>query len=73
MLKIIIIHAKDGKTGLCMVIKPQDKNIERTVFTMIHTHIHIYIYVTHTHTYIYIYVCVCVCVCVCVIPSTGSV
>jgi hypothetical protein len=43
MLKIIIIQAKDGVTGLYVVIKPQDKNIGRSVFTFIYIYIYIYI------------------------------
>ena len=48
MLKIIIIHAKHGMTGLSVVIKPQDKKIERSVLTFIYIYIYIY-----THIYIY--------------------
>ena len=42
---IIIIHTKDGMTGLFVVIKPQDKNIERSVYVYMCIYIYIYIYI----------------------------
>jgi len=43
MMKITIIHAKDGMSGLFVVIKPQDKNTDQ--FSRSYIYIYIYIYI----------------------------